>query len=147
MKIVCIGGGPAGLYFSLLMKKHNPSHEIVVVDHHCVMPQTKARGGGVGPRCRHRGAEPVRLRRAEEIHQRRVREMAAQARLRLLAPHDARGDDGDEADGLLGLQRTKAVDHLAERQAETPLRCERALANSRLWSCHGRMQAFEGLLS
>ncbi|SHH14697.1 bifunctional salicylyl-CoA 5-hydroxylase/oxidoreductase [Massilia sp. CF038] len=32
MKIVCIGGGPAGLYFSLLMKKHNPAHDIVVVE-------------------------------------------------------------------------------------------------------------------
>jgi anthraniloyl-CoA monooxygenase len=32
MKIVCIGGGPAGLYFSLLMKKQNPAHEIVVVE-------------------------------------------------------------------------------------------------------------------
>ena len=32
MKIVCIGGGPAGLYFSLLMKKHNPLHEIVVIE-------------------------------------------------------------------------------------------------------------------
>ena len=34
MKIVCIGGGPAGLYFSLLMKKQDPSHEIVVVERH-----------------------------------------------------------------------------------------------------------------
>jgi anthraniloyl-CoA monooxygenase len=32
MNIVCIGGGPAGLYFSLLMKKQNPEHEIVVVE-------------------------------------------------------------------------------------------------------------------
>jgi anthraniloyl-CoA monooxygenase len=32
MKIVCIGGGPAGLYFALLMKKHDPRHEIVVVE-------------------------------------------------------------------------------------------------------------------
>ena len=32
MKIVCIGGGPAGLYFSLLMKKQDPAHEIVVVE-------------------------------------------------------------------------------------------------------------------
>ena len=32
MKIVCIGGGPAGLYFSLLMKKQNPAHEISVIE-------------------------------------------------------------------------------------------------------------------
>jgi anthraniloyl-CoA monooxygenase len=32
MKIVCIGGGPAGLYFALLMKQQDPSHEIVVVE-------------------------------------------------------------------------------------------------------------------
>ncbi len=32
MKILCIGGGPAGLYFALLMKKQNPDHEITVVE-------------------------------------------------------------------------------------------------------------------
>ena len=32
MKIVCIGGGPAGLYFGLLMKARHPQHEIVVVE-------------------------------------------------------------------------------------------------------------------
>ena len=31
MKIVCIGGGPAGLYFALLMNQQDPAHEIVVV--------------------------------------------------------------------------------------------------------------------
>lgn len=30
MKITIIGGGPAGLYFALLMKKQNPAHEIIV---------------------------------------------------------------------------------------------------------------------
>ena len=30
MRIEVIGGGPAGLYFSLLMKKHDPDHEITV---------------------------------------------------------------------------------------------------------------------
>jgi len=32
MNILCIGGGPAGLYFSLLMKKQNPAHRITVVE-------------------------------------------------------------------------------------------------------------------
>src|ERR687890_1385401 len=32
MKIVCIGGGPAGLYFGLLMKKLKPAHDITVVE-------------------------------------------------------------------------------------------------------------------
>jgi anthraniloyl-CoA monooxygenase len=32
MKIVCIGGGPAGLYFGLLMKRLNAAHDITVVE-------------------------------------------------------------------------------------------------------------------
>jgi anthraniloyl-CoA monooxygenase len=32
MRIVCIGGGPAGLYFALLMKKLHPAHTISVVE-------------------------------------------------------------------------------------------------------------------
>ncbi len=32
MNILCIGGGPAGLYFALLMKLQNPAHHITVVE-------------------------------------------------------------------------------------------------------------------
>jgi len=32
MRIVCIGGGPAGLYFALLMKRRHPRHDITVVE-------------------------------------------------------------------------------------------------------------------
>jgi anthraniloyl-CoA monooxygenase len=32
MNIVCIGGGPSGLYFGLLMKKRNPAHRITVIE-------------------------------------------------------------------------------------------------------------------
>ena len=30
MRIHCVGGGPAGLYFALLMKSHDPEHEVTV---------------------------------------------------------------------------------------------------------------------
>jgi anthraniloyl-CoA monooxygenase len=32
MRIACIGGGPAGLYFALLMKKQDPRHEVTVYE-------------------------------------------------------------------------------------------------------------------
>ena len=32
MNILCIGGGPAGLYFAMLMKKQHPEHHITVVE-------------------------------------------------------------------------------------------------------------------
>ena len=32
MRIVCIGGGPAGLYFAILMKRREPSHRITVIE-------------------------------------------------------------------------------------------------------------------
>jgi anthraniloyl-CoA monooxygenase len=32
VNIVCIGGGPAGLYFGLLMKKLGPAHDVTVVE-------------------------------------------------------------------------------------------------------------------
>ncbi|MBT2439647.1 FAD-dependent monooxygenase [Streptomyces sp. ISL-36] len=32
MKIACVGGGPGGLYFSILMKRQDPSHEITVYE-------------------------------------------------------------------------------------------------------------------
>jgi 2-polyprenyl-6-methoxyphenol hydroxylase-like FAD-dependent oxidoreductase len=32
MRIACVGGGPAGLYFALLMKMHEPGHNITVFE-------------------------------------------------------------------------------------------------------------------
>ena len=32
MRITCLGGGPAGLYFGLLMKKRHPAHRVRVIE-------------------------------------------------------------------------------------------------------------------
>ena len=32
MKVLCLGGGPAGLYFAISMKLRDPSHEVVVLE-------------------------------------------------------------------------------------------------------------------
>ena len=32
MRITCIGGGPAGLYFALLMKRRNPEHQVTLIE-------------------------------------------------------------------------------------------------------------------
>src|SRR6185436_14689344 len=32
LRIVCIGGGPAGLYFAILMKRADPTHKVMVVE-------------------------------------------------------------------------------------------------------------------
>jgi len=32
VKIICLGGGPAGLYFAILMKKADPGHQVTVVE-------------------------------------------------------------------------------------------------------------------
>lgn len=32
MRITCLGAGPAGLYFALLMKKRDPSHQVTVIE-------------------------------------------------------------------------------------------------------------------
>jgi anthraniloyl-CoA monooxygenase len=32
MKVICLGGGPAGLYFAISMKLRDPSHEVTVVE-------------------------------------------------------------------------------------------------------------------
>ena len=32
MRIACLGGGPAGLYFAISMKVRDPAHEVVVIE-------------------------------------------------------------------------------------------------------------------
>lgn len=44
MKVACIGGGPGGLFFSLLLKKSNPNHKVTVYDRN---PRGNTFGWGV----------------------------------------------------------------------------------------------------
>ncbi len=44
MKIVCIGGGPGGLFFSILMKKNNPAYDVTVYEQN---PRGNTFGWGV----------------------------------------------------------------------------------------------------
>src|ERR687896_16735 len=67
MKINVIGGGPAGLYFALLMKKHDPSHEITIFERNA--PDSTFGWGVVFS-----GKTLANLRRADEESHRRITE-------------------------------------------------------------------------
>lgn len=44
VKVVCVGGGPAGLYLAILLKRQNPAHGIAVHERN---PEGSTCGWGV----------------------------------------------------------------------------------------------------
>ncbi len=44
MKVVCVGGGPAGLYLAIPLKRQDPSHDVTVHERN---PEGRTYGWGV----------------------------------------------------------------------------------------------------
>ncbi|WP_346767333.1 hypothetical protein, partial [Streptomyces sp. C1-2] len=108
MKITCIGGGPANLYFAILMKLQDPSHELTV---HERDPAGSTYGWGVTywspllDRLRAHDPESADSLRAHSV---RWSDGTAHVRGRTTVHH---GDEG------FGIGRHRLLDLLADRAA------------------------------
>ncbi|MGX2998463.1 FAD-dependent monooxygenase [Streptomyces sp. JNUCC 64] len=106
MKVACVGGGPAGLYFSILMKRQDPSHDITVYERN---PAGSTYGWGVT----YWGALLDRLRTGDP-------ESARAIRARSVSWHQGVAHVGDHVtarpgDQGFGVGRRAVLAVLAER--------------------------------
>src|ERR1044072_3529915 len=109
MKVNVIGGGPAGLYFALLMKRHGVAREVVVYERN---PPGATFGWGVG----FSGRTVRDLREGDEVSHRRItRSFEAWDNLDVI-----RGDSKVTIRGndFSGVARLKLLNILQERCAE-----------------------------
>ncbi|GGU59095.1 FAD-dependent monooxygenase [Streptomyces lavendofoliae] len=115
MKVACVGGGPAGLYFSILMKLRDPSHDITVYERD---PAGSTYGWGVtywaGLLDVLRRHDPVSARAVAD-HSVRWSDGVAYVRDRVTVHH---GDQG------FGIGRHTLLDILARRAASLGVRVE-----------------------
>ncbi|MFG2771881.1 FAD-dependent monooxygenase [Streptomyces sp. NPDC048350] len=115
MKIACVGGGPAGLYFSILMKRQDPSHEVTVYERN---PAGSTYGWGVtywaGLLDKLRAGDPESARAVDEASVRWTDGVAIVRDERTVH----RGDEG------FGIGRRRMLALLAERAEELGVRVE-----------------------
>ncbi len=115
MKVACVGGGPAGLYLSILLKRRDPSHDITV---HERDPEGSTYGWGVtywrGLLDRLHECDPESARAVEEHS---VRWSEGVAHVRDLASRHK----GDEA---FGIGRHRLLEILADRARSLGVRLE-----------------------
>ncbi|MEU4041781.1 FAD-dependent monooxygenase [Streptomyces antibioticus] len=115
MKVACVGGGPAGLYLSILLKLQDPSHDVTV---HERDPEGSTYGWGVtywqGLLDRLHAYDPESARAVDEHS---VRWNQGVAHVRDLATRQP-GDEGH------GIGRHKFLEILAERARALGVRLE-----------------------
>lgn len=114
MKIACVGGGPAGLYFALLMKLHDRRHDVTVFERN-VAGSTYGWGVVFGDDLRHRlhSADPVSAGQLDQAAFRWVNEVVDIDGERALA----------ECDGY-SVNRRLLLDILAGRARDLGVRIE-----------------------
>jgi len=109
MRINIIGGGPAGLYFAILMKKANPSHEIKVCERNG--PDDTFGWGVVFS-----GRTLANLRAAdEESHQAITREFEAWDNVDVVHRDSKISIHGNSFSGIARLNLLKILQHRAEQ--------------------------------
>lgn len=115
MKVACVGGGPAGLYLSILLKRQDPSHDVTVHERN---PEGSTYGWGVtywqGLLDRLRVCDPES---ASAIEAESVRWHEGVAHVRDLATRQP-GDEGH------GIGRHKLLEILAARARALGVRLE-----------------------
>ncbi|MFF1544937.1 FAD-dependent monooxygenase [Streptomyces sp. NPDC058291] len=115
VKVVCVGGGPAGLYLSILLKRQDPSHDVTVHERN---PEGSTYGWGVtywqGLLDKLRACDPESARAIEEHS---VRWSEGVAHVRDLATRQP-GDEGH------GIGRHKLLELLAARARALGVRLE-----------------------
>jgi 2-polyprenyl-6-methoxyphenol hydroxylase-like FAD-dependent oxidoreductase len=114
VKIACVGGGPAGLYFALLMKLRDPGHDVTVFERNQA-GSTYGWGVVFGDDLRRRlhGADPTSARQIDQAAFRWVNEVV-----------DIDGERAHaECDGY-SINRRRLLDILAGRAQDLGVRIE-----------------------